>query len=77
MIWFYNQKESKTKLSSPKLQNKNTNFLNSVFPLRLLATNIPQPPKEEKKLLIIRHHIWYQVSLLSLLMLLTRLDMET
>ena len=48
-------------LSSLKSQNKKTEFLHSLlfsFDLKLLATNIPKPPKEEKKL-IIRHHTWY------------------
>ena len=49
-------------LSSLKSQNKKTEFLHSPFfsfDLKLLATNIPKLPKEEKKLLIIRHHTWY------------------
>lgn len=44
-------------LSSPKSQNKKIELIHSLFlslALKLLATNIPQPPKEEKK--IVNHH---------------------
>ena len=40
-------------LSSPKSQNKKIELLHSLFlflALKLLATNIPQPPKEEKNI---------------------------